>query len=97
PFYYPPDDVAVQPMRFFVAELVRETVFEQYEQEVPYSTVVRVEEYRERETPLYIRATVYVERESQKGIIIGKGGAAIKELGRRSREKVEAFVGAQVY
>jgi GTP-binding protein Era len=97
PFYYPADEIAVQPVRFFVAELVRETVFEAYEQEVPYSTVVRVDEYREGESPVYIRATVYVERESQKGIIIGKGGAAIRELGRRSRAKIEAFVGEAVY
>lgn len=97
PFYYPADEVAVQPVRFFVAELVRETVFEAYEQEIPYATVVRVEEYRETESPVYIRATVYVERHSQKGIIIGKGGGAIRELGRRSREKIEAFVGEPVY
>lgn len=97
PFYYPADEIAVQPVRFFVEELVRETVFEAYEQEIPYSTVVRVEEYREGESPVYIRATVYVERESQKGIIIGKGGVAIRGLGQRSREKIEAFVGEPVY
>ncbi len=97
PFFYPPDEIAVQPLRFFVAELIRETIFEEYEQEVPYSTVVRVEEYREAERPIYIRATVYVERNSQKGIIIGKGGEAIKELGRGARAKVEAFVGERVY
>lgn len=97
PFLYPADEIAVQPMRFFVAELVRETIFDLYEQEVPYSTVVRVEEYREAESPIYIRATVYVERETQKGIIIGKGGVAIRELGERSRVKIEAFVGAKVY
>ncbi|HEX6309243.1 MAG TPA: GTPase Era [Longimicrobiales bacterium] len=97
PFFYPEDELAVQPVRFFVAELIRETVFEMYEQEVPYATIVRVEEYREAERPLYIRATVYVERESQKPIIIGQRGAGIRELGRRSREKIEAFVGAPVY
>jgi GTPase len=97
PFFYPEDELAVQPVRFFVAELVRETVFELYEQEVPYSTIVRVEEYREDSHPIHIRATVYVERESQKPIIIGKGGAGIRELGRRSREKIEAFTGQRVY
>ncbi|HUF49257.1 MAG TPA: GTPase Era [Longimicrobiales bacterium] len=97
PFYYPADELAVQPVRFFVAELIRETIFEQYEQEVPYATIVRVEEYREAETPIFIRATVYVERESQKPILIGKGGAGVRELGQRSRAKIEAFVGAQVY
>lgn len=97
PFYYPADDVAVQPVRFFVAELVRETIFEQYEEEIPYSTVVRIEEFRESAEPVYIRATVYVERDSQKGIVLGKGGAAIKALGAASRAKVEAFLGQRVY
>jgi len=97
PFFYPEDELAVQPVRFFVAELVRETVFERYEQEVPYSTVVRVEEYREESEPLYIRATIYVERESQKAILIGQGGTAIKQLGAAAREKIEAFLGHQVY
>ena len=97
PFLYPEEDLAVQPVRFFVAELVRETVFEEYAQEIPYSTVVRVEEYREAEDPVYIGATIYVERGSQKGILIGKGGRAIKRLGKRAREKIEAFVGARVY
>jgi GTPase len=97
PFYYPEDEIAVQPVRFFTAELIRETIFELYEQEVPYSSIVRVEEFREAADPLYIRATVYVERESQKGIIVGKKGAGIRELGRRSREKIEAFLGRAVY
>ncbi|MEJ2186418.1 MAG: GTPase Era [Gemmatimonadota bacterium] len=97
PFYYPADDIAVQPVRFFVAELVRETIFESYEQEVPYSTVVRVEEFRESADPLYIRATIYVERDSQKGILIGSHGAAIRALGKSSREKIEAFLGRSVY
>lgn len=97
PFFYPEDEVAVQPVRFFVAELVRETILEEYEQEVPYATVVRIEEYREAADPIYIRATIYVERESQKPIVIGQGGARIKRLGERSREKIEAFIGARVY
>jgi GTPase len=97
PFYYPADDLAIQPVRFFVAELIRESIFELYDQEVPYSTIARVEEYREGESPLYIRATVYVERDSQKPILIGRGGAGIRELGRRSREKIEALVGEAVY
>ena len=97
PFLFPEDELAVQSVRFFVTELVRETVFEEYEQEVPYSTAVRIEEYREAEQPIYIRATVYVERESQKRILIGKGGEGIKRLGQRAREKIEAFVGAPVY
>ena len=97
PFYYPPDELAVQPVRFFVAELVRETVFEEYQDELPYATVVRVEEYREASAPIYIRATIYVERASQKAIVIGRGGASIKRLGARARVKIESFVGAPVY
>jgi GTP-binding protein Era len=97
PFYYPPDELAVQPVRFFVAELVRETVFEEYEDELPYATVVRIEEYREASEPIYIRATVYVERASQKAIVVGRGGAGIKRLGAQARAKIESFVGAPVY
>ena len=97
PFLYPEDDLATQPVRFFVAELIRETIFEEYAQEVPYSSVVRIEEFRESEDPLFIRAEVFVERASQKGILIGKGGAAIKRLGSRARSKIEAFTGRRVY
>jgi GTPase len=97
PFYYPEDELATQPVRFFVAELIRETVFETYDQEVPYATLARVEEFREADRPVYIRATIYVERDSQKPIILGRKGAGIRELGRRSREKIEAFLGQPVY
>jgi GTPase len=97
PFFYPEDDIAVQSVRFFVEELIRETVFEEYEQEVPYSTVARIEEYREDQAPVYIRATIFVERESQKPIIIGKQGAGIRKLGQLARAKIEAFVGSPVY
>jgi len=97
PFLYPPDELATQPVRFFVAELIRETVFEQYEEEVPYSVAVTIEEFREATQPIYIRATIHVERDSQKSILIGRGGAAIRELGRTARHKIEAFLDARVY
>ncbi len=97
PFLYPEDDVSSQPVRFFVAELVRETAFEMFEKEVPYSVVVKVDEFREAATPLYIRATLYVERPTQKAIVIGSGGAAIRQLGQSARQKIEEFVGAPVY
>jgi GTP-binding protein Era len=84
-------------VRFFVAELVRETVLEQLHDEVPYSVAVQVEEFREDSSPLYIRAVIYVERESQKAIIIGAKGAQIRRLGENARKKIEAFVGARVY
>jgi GTP-binding protein Era len=96
-FLYPEEDVSSQPVRFFVAELIRETVFEQYSQEVPYSVATKVEEFRENSSPLYIRAVVFVERASQKAIVVGSGGQAIKKLGQAAREKIEEFVGAPVY
>jgi GTP-binding protein Era len=97
PYLFPEDDVSSQPVRFFVSELVRETAFEMFEKEVPYSVAVKVDEFREAATPLYIRATIYVERPTQKAILIGSGGAAIRRLGQAAREKIEDFVGAPVY
>lgn len=96
-FLYPEEDVSSQPVRFFVAELIRESVFELYSQEVPYSVATKVEEFREHSSPLYIRAVVFVERASQKAILVGSGGQAIKKLGQVSRAKIEDFVGAPVY
>ena len=97
PFLYPEDEISTQPVRFFVAELVRETVLEQLHDEVPYSVAVQVEEYREGSSPLYIRAVIYVERESQKAIIIGGKGARIRSIGEAARKKIEVFVGEKVY
>ena len=97
PYFYPEDDIAVQNLRFFAEELIRETIFEQYEQEVPYATVARVEEFNEDRSPVYIRATIFVERESQKPIIIGKQGAGIRGLGQAARLKIEKLLGEPVY
>ena len=97
PFLYPEDEVSTQSMRFFVSELVRETALEQLNEEVPYSVACEVEEYREGETPLYIRAVVFVERETQKRILIGEAGSRIRAIGRAARLKIETFVGAPVY
>jgi GTPase len=97
PFLYPDDEISTQPVRFFVAELVRETALEQLEDEVPYSIACEVEEYREDREPLYIRAVIHVERESQKGILIGAKGQRIREIGRVARTKIEQFVGRTVY
>ena len=97
PFLYPEDEISTQPVRFFVAELVRETVLEQLHDEVPYSVAVLVEEYREGSSPLYIRAVIYVERESQEAIIVGGKGARIKSLGEAARKKIETLVGEKVY
>jgi GTP-binding protein Era len=97
PFLYPEDEISTQPVRFFVAELVRETVLEQIHDEVPYSVAVQVEEYREGRSPLYIRTVIYVERESQKAIIIGGKGARIRSIGEAARKKTEILVGEKVY
>jgi GTPase len=97
PFLYPEDEIASDPVRFFVAELVRESIFEQYHQEIPYSVYCQVAEMREHQDPVYIHVDVFVERKSQKGILIGKGGAAVRELGSASRAKIEHFLGRRVY
>lgn len=97
PHLYPDDDIATDPVRFFVAELVRETVFEQFHEEIPYSVVCQVEEFREDQDPVYIAVNVFVERKSQKGMLIGKKGAAIQALGSASRAKIETFLGTRVY
>jgi GTPase len=97
PFLYPEDEISTASVRFFVAELVRETALEQLDEEVPYSLACTVEEFREGQTPVYIRTVLYVERESQKRILIGSGGQRIRDIGRASRAKVEQLVGAPVY
>lgn len=97
PYLYPEDEVSTQSVRFFVAELVRETALEQLDEEVPYSVACEVEEFREDRTPVYIRAVLYVERESQKRILIGHQGSRIREIGRVARAKIEALVGTPVY
>lgn len=97
PFLYDADDVSTQQMRFFVAEFLRETVLEQLEDEVPYGVAVEIEEYREGSSPVYIRAVMHVERDSQKRILIGAGGSRIKEIGRAARKKIEPLVGGPVY
>jgi GTPase len=88
PFLYPADDVSTQPLRFFASELIRETAFEQLEQELPYSLAAQIEEFREEQSPVYIRAILYVERDSQQGILIGHKGARIREIGRAARIKI---------
>ena len=97
PFLYPDDEIASDPVRFFVAELVRECIFELYHQEIPYSVMCQVEEFREGQDPVYIQMNVFVERKSQKGIVIGNKGAAIRALGTCARVKIEHFLGERVY
>ncbi|HEY2376167.1 MAG TPA: GTPase Era [Gemmatimonadaceae bacterium] len=97
PFLYPDDEISTQAVRFFVSELIRETALEQLEDEVPYSVASEVEEFREGSKPVYIRTVLYVERESQKRILIGTKGDRIREIGRVSRKKIEDFIGEPVY
>ncbi len=97
PFLYPADDVSVQPLRFFVAEFIREAALGQLGQEVPHSVAVQVEEFREHSDPLYIRAHLYVERASQKAILLGHKGSRIREIGRAARSRIEPLVGARIY
>ena len=97
PFLYPEDDVASAPVRFFVAEFIRETVFEQFREEIPYSIFAVIEEFREDQDPVYIQANLFTERNSQKRILVGDKGKAIRELGRVSREKIEEFIDRPVY
>jgi GTP-binding protein Era len=97
PFHYDPAEMATQPARFFAAEFIREAAFEQLLEELPYSVAVEIDEFREGTEPIYIRAVVYVERASQKGIVIGEGGRTIKALGQAARAKIEALLDQHVF
>jgi GTP-binding protein Era len=97
PYLYPDDDISTQPVRFFCAEFVRETALEQLGDELPHALACEIEEFREGASPLYIRAVLHVERDSQKRIVIGASGQQIKKLGKSAREKIERFVGQPVY
>lgn len=96
--FYPEQTLTIHPERFFVEEIIREKVFDLYGEEIPYSVSVRVDEFKERKGRKdYIRAILYVERESQKAILIGKRGEALKRVGERSRSDIEIFLGRPVY
>lgn len=100
PPLFPVEDLAAAPLRFFVAEIIRETAFERLSAEVPYATAVTIEEYREPQEegkPVYIDAVIHVERPSQKGIVIGSGGRMIRRIGTEARAKIEEFTGRKVY
>jgi GTP-binding protein Era len=97
PFRYDADDLSTQPVRFFVAEFVREAAFAHLGAELPYAIAAEVDEFREGSSPLYIRTLLYTERESQKGMVVGRGGDMIKRIGTDARRRIEAFLGTQVY
>ena len=98
PPYYDQDVLTEQPERFFVAEFIREQIFLHFHEEIPYSTEVQIEEFRERENGKdLIYAVIHVERDSQKGIIIGKKGSTIKNIGMKARKVIEKFLDREVY
>ncbi len=97
PEYYPKDQLTDKNMRFFVSELIREQILLQYKKEIPYSTEIVVEEYKDVPFRIDIRATIYVIRETQKMIIIGKNGQAIKSLGIEARKQIEEFTGKHIF
>ncbi|WP_210519195.1 GTPase Era [Hymenobacter terricola] len=97
PPYYPKDELTDKPERFFAAEMVREKIFKLYKKEIPYSCEVVIEEFKEEETIIRIRGVIYVERSSQKGIVIGAGGEALKKVGTWAREEMEKFFQKKVF
>lgn len=97
PMYYPEDEVTDQPERFIMAELIREKVLQLTRDEVPHSIAVVIEEVQEKKTLVKVRALVIVERDSQKGIIIGAKGSQLKEIGRLARQDIEALLGSKVF
>ncbi|MCC7053338.1 MAG: GTPase Era [Gemmatimonadaceae bacterium] len=97
PFLYPADELSTQPVRFFAAEAIRESALAILHEEVPYGIFVDIEEFRENRKPHYIRAVLYVERDSQKGIVLGAKGRTIREIGTASRILIEKLVETAVY
>jgi GTPase len=97
PPYYPKDDLSEHPVRFFVSELIREQLFLQFDEEIPYSCTIDIVSYEAEPDIDRISADIIVNRKSQKGILIGKKGVAIKELGIKSREAIEDFIGKKVF
>lgn len=97
PPYYSEDSITDMPERFIAAEMIREKVFRFTGQEIPYATAVTVDSFSEQENLVRIHASVHVERDSQKGIIIGKGGQKLKQIGEEARKEIERMVGTQVF
>ena len=97
PPYFPKDQLTDKPMRFFAAEIIREKIFLNYEKEVPYCTEVVIESYVEDPKIVRIGAVIYVARQTQKGIIIGKQGSMLKKVGTEARKELEAFLGTKVF
>ncbi len=97
PPYFPKDALTDRSLRFIVSEIIREKIFKRYSKEIPYSSEVVVEEYKEKENLVHISCIIYVERESQKGIMIGQNGKALKSLGISSRKSIQNFIKKKVF
>jgi GTP-binding protein Era len=97
PKYFPEDQLTDQPERFIVSELIREKIFELTKEEIPYSTAVVIEEMKEQPDITHVTAVIYVERDSQKGILIGKGGAMMKQIGTLARQDAEKLLGTKIF
>jgi GTP-binding protein Era len=97
PAYFPKEELTNRSERFFAAEIIREKILTHYSQEIPYSTEVGIEDFKDEEKILRIRATLFVERDSQKGILIGKAGASLKKVGTEARTDMERFFGKKVF
>jgi GTPase len=95
--FYNDDNLSDLPMKFFVSELIREKIFYLYQEEIPYHTTVLVQEFKEKTTLTKITADIIVQRETQKGIILGEGGKMIKQLGTLARKDIEEFIGGKVF
>jgi len=95
--FYDSDDISDMPTKFFVGELVREKIFQLYQEELPYHTTVLVQEFKEKTTLIKITADIIVQRDTQKGIILGEGGSMIKKLGTLARKDIEEFLGSKVF
>lgn len=95
--YYGKDALTDKPSRFFVTEIIREKILLNYDKEVPYSTEVIVEKFEEKDNAIHIMAVIYVERDSQKGIIIGRGGSMLKKVGTQARHDIETFFDKRVF
>lgn len=97
PAFFPKDELTDKSQRFFVSEIIREKIFLSYRNEIPYSTEVGIEEFKEEETIFRIKALIFVMRESQQGILIGQGGKSLKKVGTEARLDMEAFLGKKVF
>ena len=97
PAFFDKDQLTDKPARFFVSEIIREKILLYYDKEIPYAVEVRVERFKEDDTRIHINAVIYVERDSQKGIIIGHQGVALKKVNTESRKALEKFFGKKIF